>query len=431
VVMAFDQKNKGCAMDDLYQPSTEILETSPAQQFNEGRDLGKRVSERVRELFVVCDPAEALRQHFEMGVPPFMVLHDIGCEAATAFLAGLIKLTGWGDQQLIIRRQGLGTTLTTLRYVDSPIQSGAVRIYLCDAQTDPAIRRQLSAAATGNVLVCKGVPGHDVGLGLVHVREALLQGAVKGHRPSLFVLAQGHDVALEQGLLALQHERALEVELGTATPSVSDQWGLLAVYWNRVAPMAARGLSVSLVDRIKLSLFDVPKPQVPQTVPVARSVVAPSVQVAPLVQPLPAVVPSPPPMPPAPAQAVVAPAPLDMGQYVEALVKCTGASSACLFKLATREVVAHSRAADGVAMAEQGFALLGSVGRVGTGLGLGRSVRDVQLILGDVQVVVRPARVLAGAVLMVLIPRAVDVVVWRRAWDQLNAQAVPARVPKA
>ena len=163
--MAHEQdSDRRDAWDGHTQVATQIMEEqAPTQAL---RDLGKQVSPTLRELFVVCDPSEALRQHFELGMAPFVLLHDLGTTAARAFLQGLSERSGWRLQTLSIRRQGFGTELASLSYLDCPLVAGTLRVYLADVQAEPreqvAVRRLLSALATAHVLIGALQPPPDV-----------------------------------------------------------------------------------------------------------------------------------------------------------------------------------------------------------------------------------------------------------------------------
>lgn len=407
---------------------TQVMDDS-AQSAHEGRDLGKRVSPTLRELFVVCDPAEAVRQHFELGVAPFAVLHDLGSGAGRRFLEGLRQQSDWPLQQLVIRRQGFGTTLATLSYMDCTVSSGALRMYLADVEAvsgeQVALRRQLVRATSANLLIAPSLPAGRAEPGFAQLREDLLSSEVRGGVP-LLVLPQDREVALAQRIDALVADPRLRVEVAPATQVVASAWALLAAYWNRQT-RPAPAAPVQQVERISLSLKD------SAFAPLAAADAASSLSLVPLSEPAPSVAPSS--VAASPARPVVTRAlpsgrPASLDEYLSVLVARTKATSACIFNLTTRVIQAHSPGAATEAMVEQGCALLASVGRLGQGLGVGRSVREAHVSLGEVQVIVRPARAQAGCVLMLVLPREVEASTWRQAIAELDARTTAATWPR-
>jgi len=92
------------------------------------RDIGRPVSPTQRELFVSCDPAEALQQQFDHLQPEFIALHDVGTSSSRKLLAGVAAALGRLPQKLIIRRQGYGTPLATIEFIElATADGGALR----------------------------------------------------------------------------------------------------------------------------------------------------------------------------------------------------------------------------------------------------------------------------------------------------------------
>lgn len=380
------------------QVATQIMEEqAPAQAL---RDLGKQVSPTLRELFVVCDPSEALRQHFELGVAPFVLLHDLGTGAGHSFLQGLSERSGWRLQTLSIRRQGFGTVLASLTYLDCPLASGTLRVYLSAVQAEPreqlALRRQLNGAATAHVLMGALQPPPDVAARVAAWRDELLAAHPYGPL-AVLALPQVRDPDWMMSLSALARTSRWQVEVGPASQTVAANWTLMATYWNRLAQAATPG-AVPQIDRLTLSWTPEapPAPRAPTPMPVVSG-------------------------------AGVSAAPLGLAAHLNALLPQTGALRACVFALTNREVWAQTDGADGVAMAEQGHALLVAVGRIGHSLTLGRSVREAHVSLGEAQVLLRATRLRSGGVLMLILPRDADIARVRARVQQYEGQALPTR----
>ena len=200
--------------------------------------------------------------------------------------------------------------------------------------------------------------------------------------------------------------------MSPVSQTVAANWTLLATYWNRLAQAGVPG-AMPLIERITLSgLPDTPDP--------ARVAPAPR---------------APKPMPVIQGRTVEGRAPgvtdagavMSLDAHLMALQAHTGALRACVFALSNREVWARTEGADGVAMAEQGHALLVAVGRIGQGLTLGRSVREAHVSLGEAQVLLRPTRLRSGGVLMLILPRDADVSRARERTLQYEAQALPTQ----
>lgn len=389
------------------QVATQILDDRGPEQTL--RELGKKVSPTSRELFVVCDPSEALRQHFELGVTPFVLLHDLGTGAGQTFLQGLSERSGWRLQTLSIRRQGFGTLLASLSYLDCPLASGSLRMYLADVQAEPAeqqaLRRQLIEAATVHVLIGAVLATPDVAGKVTAWRDELLAARHAG-RVSLLALPQVRDPDWMMSLSGLTRTPRLQVEVAPASQVVTANWTLIGTYWNRQTQAALPG-ALQPIERANLSL-PAEAPDVPAK---PRTLI-----------PMPVVGGTPP-----SATPMASMPPLSLEAHVTALSRQTGALRACIFVLLTREVWAQSAGANGNQMAEQGLALLAAAGAIGQNLALGRSVREVHVSLGEAQVLLRATRLRNGGVLMLILPRDADTARVREFVLQYEARALPVR----
>lgn len=381
------------------QVATQLMEErTPAQVL---RDLGRQVSPTLRELFVVCDPSEALRQHFELGVTPFVLLHDLGDGAAHAFLQGVSAQSGWRVQTLSIRRQGFGTVLASLSYLDCPLAAGSLRIYLSEVQADDAreqaaLGRLLVGAASVHVLIGAVQPPPDVADRVSQWRDAMLSVHHAGS-VAMLALPQGRDPEWMMSLSTLARTPRWQVELAPATHAAAANWTLLATYWNRQAQAGVPG-ALPMIDRLVLS-----------SEPAAPAAPRP-----------------PKPMPPIRGASEQAPV-LDLAAHLAGVVAQTGALHACVFSLANQEVWAQSEGASGKEMATQGHALLAHLMRMGQHLSLGRSVREAHVSLGEAQVLLRATRLRSGGVLMLVLPRDADTSRVRERLQQYEAQALPTR----
>jgi len=384
------------------QINTQIMD-EPGQTGSDVRELGSKVSDTLREWFVVCRPSEALKLQLELGQAPYMLLHDLGSGRSRTFLASLSLQTGWPLQQLCVRRQGFGNTLATLYFVDCPATPAPVRIYASEVETDAAervaIRRQLAGFAAVNVLYAEHQVAQTSSLGVACLKDDLLGAHRPGGMP-LLILPQTRDPALRQELGVLEQASGLKVDVSPATNSVPSTWALLATYWNRHAQQGL-GQSRPVIRQIRIGEAQV------------------STRVNGGAQPVDSVRPSP-----------VSHQPLSIDDYVRLAQTQTGATAVCIFNLANRALEAQALGSPGADMTQQGYGLLAAVGRLGDGLGLGRAVRETCVTLGDVQVVIRPARIRNGCVLMLMMPRTIEPAEWRKTLDQLDRQAIAQRTSR-
>lgn len=408
------EKGSAGASDGSTQVPTQILDDKPDQP-SQSRELGKKVSDKLRELFVVCDPSEALRQHFELAGAPYLLLRDLGGGAARAFLEAFARTTSLPVEELSVRRQGFGTVLATLTYVDCPARGDKVRIYLDDAQTESseqiAISRVLTEWAGLHVLFGESL-GPQTQLALTCLKDDLTH-ARRSILVPMLVLPQKREEPLTQAIEEFGQQTRVKMEVGPATTATSGLWALMVASWNRHA-QANVGSRMPLLDASRLKgQSDVTAADV---VTVTRRPKSPD---APLASPLLVV-----------NQAAAPAMPKPQGEfdlYLQEIVARTDSTHGCLFMLADRSVVASTPHAPAADMAAQSHHLLAAVGRVGVGLEMGRMVRETHVTMGEMQLVVRPARVKAGSVLVLLLPRQNDPTAWRLAIDRYDAQWLAQR----
>ena len=128
------------------------------------QDIGRQINPNQRELFVSCDPAEAMQQQFDHLQPEFIALHDIGTVSSRKLLAGVAAASGRSVQKLVIRRQGYGTPLATLEFIDFPSGNQSLRIYTTEADADTVARHELARVLLSysrlGVLMVGDMPPH-------------------------------------------------------------------------------------------------------------------------------------------------------------------------------------------------------------------------------------------------------------------------------
>lgn len=201
-------------------------------------EVGTRVGDHAFELFAVCPPAEALQLQFETQQPTFIAIHDLGAAHSARFLAELSLALRLPLQTLSIRRQGVGVTLATLKFIELPSPQGApLRLYATAVDADTTTRRLVAdvllAFSRLGVLLVGAVAPHAVTAQFAPLRDRLLT-TPWNNRQLLLV-----PVAPPSPELA---DRARQLVTGTlvsasVTPLAADtagRWGYIHGAWNRL-----------------------------------------------------------------------------------------------------------------------------------------------------------------------------------------------------
>ena len=144
-------------------------------------EIGRQIGGNERELFVSCAPAEALQQQFEHLHPEFIAVHDIATSSSRKLLAGIAAASGRAVQKLVIRRQGYGTALATLEFVELPTtDQQSLRLYTTEADADTASRHALAkmllAYSRLGVVMVGELPGHAIAAALKPLHDDILAG---------------------------------------------------------------------------------------------------------------------------------------------------------------------------------------------------------------------------------------------------------------
>jgi hypothetical protein len=347
-----------------------------------GKDIGRRVSLHQRELFVSCDPGEALQQQFDHLKPEYIALHDIGTQSSRKLLAGVASASGNELQKLVIRRQGYGTSLATLEFLDFEAGGRTLRIYTTETDADTTARHEIArvllAYSRLAVLMVGDLPPHLLTSSLGSLRESMITGT--WHNRNLLLLPLAHATTLMG--MGTEMGRGTGVSVIT-TPQVTrpaQAWGFLSATWNRLREqLAASGANL---------------PALPGTSANDR----PASPSAPM------------PLDPPPAKAVTAPATLDMqpmpttrgamapatpetlfSRYCQQLVELTGMVSCCVFEIVSGRALAHAGArptAD--ELGKHGADLFAAMAASSRTLGLGHAHADAALTLGAHHLLLRP-----------------------------------------
>ena len=105
--------------------ATQFMRDPDAYLSDEKKDIGRQVGANERELFVSCAPPEALQQQFDHVQPRVHRGARHRHDHVAPLLAGIAAASNRAVQKLFIRRQGYGTALATLEFIELPTADGS------------------------------------------------------------------------------------------------------------------------------------------------------------------------------------------------------------------------------------------------------------------------------------------------------------------
>jgi hypothetical protein len=364
-------------------------QTSLATQFIEEREylatesqseIGRQTGVNERELFVSCAPDLAMQQQFEHAHPEFIAVHDVATNSSRRLLAGIAAASNRAVQKLVIRRQGYGTALATLEFVELPTSDGSsLRMYSTEADADTSARHGLAhmllAYSRLGVFMVGDLPGHAIASALKPFHEFMVAGPWPNRQLLLLPLAAGSTLVAQ----GLEMARGTSVNVRT-TPQVSrpaDAWGFINGTWARLrdaAPGADNGSSVADESRAGGATHAPPNDYPNRVERRGPDRLA--------MRPMPAV-------PTAASRAAAAPkSPLE--RYVEQLSELPGMVSCCVFDVASGLEVTHAGARPGAAdLAMHGKALLAGMSASSRSMGLGHTLPEAAITLNSHHLLLR------------------------------------------
>lgn len=372
------------------QVSPRVGDTAADDQAE--RDIGRAVGNHQRELFVSCEPAEALTQQFDHLNPEYVAVHDLGTSASRKLLGGIAAAAQRPLQRLVIRRPGGGTTLATLEFVDCPAANGStVRLYSTAVDADTATRQALARVLLGRarlgIVMVGDLPAHALASALEPWREAVVRGGWSCRRMLFMPLAAGAALPGE----VVKFRTATAIDAGT-TPQVTrpaDVWSQLYSAWNALQRQLHPG-----GDATRLPLLG-------GSAPPARPA-SPPLGAAPA--PAPGWSPTPTPMPVIGAAAPPRDAPLE--RYLHDVGQLAGVLSACVFDLASGQALGHAGSRPGPEeLARHGNALLAAMMSASRTMGLGAVVPEATVTLGQHHLLLRPVPAHPGLALHLVLDK--------------------------
>ena len=249
--------------------ATQLLPDENDYLAGEKDEIGRQIGGNERELFVSCAPAEALQQQFDHLQPEFIAVHDIATSSSRKLLAGIAAASGRAVQKLVIRRQGYGTALATLEFVELPTADNqSLRLYTTEADADTASRHALAktllAYSRLGVIMVGELPGHAIATALKPLHDDILAGPWPNRNLLLLPLASASTLVTH----GLDLGRGTGVAVRT-TPQVArpaDAWAFITGTWSRLREQApADGRAVPELGAFKPAAYQ------PRKAPLRRS----------------------------------------------------------------------------------------------------------------------------------------------------------------
>ena len=342
-------------------------------------DIGRQTGTNERELFVSCAPAEALQQQFEHLHPEFIAIHDIATNSSRKLLVGIAAASGRAVQKLTIRRQGYGTPLAALEFIELPTADGSLlRVYSTEVDADTTARHGIARMLLGfsrlGVVMVGDLPAHAIATALKPLQEAMLAGPWPNRQMLLLPLASVSTLA-SQGM-ALSRETGVSVRTTPHVARPADAWGFINGTWNRLREQSQTdGRAIPAL--VSTSAAPVAAAAAPMA---ATAPKPPAAKLA--MRPMPSV-------PAAGARPVAEPENV-LDRYVHQLIELGGMVSCCIFDVATGREVTHAGASPGAAeLATHGAELLAAIGGTSRKLGLGHTLPEAAITLGAHHLLIR------------------------------------------
>lgn len=364
------------AVPTQIQPREED-ESVPAQ-----RDIGRPVSPTQRELFVSCDPAEAMQQQFDHLQPEYIALHDIGTSSSRKLLAGVAAASGRPVQKLAVRRQGYGTPLATLEFVDFPSAGrSSLRLYTTETDADTHQRHELARVllcySRLGVIMVGDLPPHLMGSSFEPLREAMIKR--DWHNRHMLLLPLANSTALNTTITELGRGTGVTVRTTPQVTRPADAWSFISGTWNRLREQVHTEAGLVLPP-----LPGANSRAAAPGAPAEAAVSAPTPLAPPVIPPVA--------MKPMPATSPREPQAEDgvLGRYVHQLIGLPGMVSVAIFDTASGQALLHAGARPGgTELGQHGSALLGAMAHASRTLGMGHALPEAAITLGTHHLLLR------------------------------------------
>jgi len=376
---------------------TQLMGDEESYLATTSKAIGRRIDDEQHELFVVCDPAEAMLQQFEHHLPDFITLHDLGQDSSLRLLRGVAQATRRKVQKLVIRRQGFGVPLATLQFAELPGAEGTplVRIYSSLVEvSDESQRTELAKVLLGHsrlgvILVGPGASAQNTAR-LQPLSDAMYDSSWRNRH--LMWLPVGADAAATPPTSLAGRRSVVQVHSATPTSDLGHAWPLISQLWDQLrhgGPGADAGLPATGHGHAASA---------PSSPPAAAAPTPPTPSATAQRRPDPPARAQPEPLPMRPMPAT-RPAELSdegsgagaLREYVRECAAIPGMVSCCVFELATQRPLAHAGTRPGAAaLSARGAALYESLVGTSRALGLPPGDPDLALTLAEHHLLLHP-----------------------------------------
>jgi len=222
---------------ELLSPATQVVGDKDAYLGNASNDVGRRIADDQLELFVVCQPAEAMQQQFARLAPDFVAIHDVGTALSARLLAAVAAAASRKLQKLVIRRQGYGVALATLQFVELPLQPGrSLRVYSTQIDADTQARHQLAQVLLAHsrlaVVMVGDLPPHALDSSLQPLRAAIAAGPWPNRHLLMVPLAPAATLPAQAATLAGRSGVMVRTTPQVGRPA--DAWSFISGAWSRL-----------------------------------------------------------------------------------------------------------------------------------------------------------------------------------------------------
>lgn len=367
--------------------ATQFLKDEEEYLTGEKTDIGRQIGANERELFVSCDPAQAMQQQFEHLRPEFIAIHDLATASSRKLLLGIAAASGRPVQKLVIRRQGYGTPLATLEFVElATTDNRSLRLYTTEADADTSARhglaRMLLAFSRLGAIMVGDLPSHAIATALKPLHDDIVTGPWPNRNLLLLPLTSASTLVTH----GMDLGRGTGVNVRT-TPQVArpaDAWAFITGTWNRLREQSEPdGKTVP-----ELGSFN---PDVSAAVANARRSASkgmPSGDTLPFED-----LPLPLSMRPMPAIPGTKPAVARnlLERYVRQVRDLTGMVSCCVFEVETGRSLAHAGTSPGASeLGSRGMELLAAMTAGSRSLGFGQAPPEAAITLASYHLLLRP-----------------------------------------
>ena len=382
--------------------ATQVMNREELERAATQQDIGRAVDNHVRELFVSCAPGEALQQQFEHLRPDFVAVHDLGTRSSRQLLRGIAAACSRPVHKLMLRRQGQGTPLASIDYVDVPLAAQqVVRLYstdvadTSDAATAHGVARTLLAFSQLGVMMVGSLPAATLNTTLRPWHEEVIRSP--WHNRQLLLLPLTSNATLVAQGQEMVRGTAITLRTTPVVTRPADAWNFINGTWNRMRGTAVAPTPTPVPARAPaMAPSPARSPAGHQdTLPmgVDGTAFAPT-NMLPL-RPMPDVSAKPEPM----HDEV-----LDV--YVHQICELNGVVGCCVFDVGSGLPVASSGSgAPPTELARHGRTLLSAMGSSSRALGLGHTLPDAAITLGSHHLLLRSVDKHSGMALITVLDR--------------------------